>query len=116
MARNKRASDGDSILSASTNIEGNVHGAGGLSILGTVTGNVDVDGPVELGAGSQVNGDVRAASLTIDGTLDGDATAVGLIAVGSGARVTGVLKGSGVSIEAGATVSVRLDTEFELAD
>jgi len=102
------------VLSAATSVKGNIRGAGALRIAGSVAGNVDVDGDVALEPGSSVDGDITAASVTISGKLDGDASATGPVSVKADAEVSGVLKGSQVSIEAGAAVSVRLDTEFEL--
>ena len=73
-----------------------------------------VSGPVEIGSGAAVEGDVSAASLDISGRLLGDAKCAGTIQVRSGAEVKGDLTGSSVAIEAGSRVDVQLDTEFTL--
>ncbi|MEB2313995.1 MAG: polymer-forming cytoskeletal protein [Sorangiineae bacterium] len=102
------------VLGPTTRVTGHVGGEGALRIEGSVRGDVSVTGPAEIARGGAVEGDVHAESLEIAGTLTGDVIATGPVAVRAGATVEGALKGSRVSIEPGATVAVRLDTEFEL--
>jgi cytoskeletal protein CcmA (bactofilin family) len=61
-----------------------------------------------------VDGDVNGESLDVAGTLTGDASCQGPIWVRAGATVKGDLRGASVSIEAGSSVDVRLDTDFTL--
>ena len=81
---------------------------------GSVEGDVDVGGALEIGADASVVGNVRGESLELSGTLLGDAETAGPIAVRAGASAQGELKGSEVSIEPGARVAVVLNTEFDL--
>lgn len=114
MARgNKRASE-QSTLGAGSTVNGNISGEGDLDVQGRIAGNVNVQGAVSIASGGVIDGDVNAASVSIAGVLTGDADCGGEIAVLRSAQVRGVLKGSRVSIEPGAKVSVRLDTEFDL--
>jgi len=77
-------------------------------------GDVNVDGDTEVAEGASVEGNLNGESLDIAGSLLGDARANGAIAVRSSATVRGELRGAEISIESGARISVRLETEFEL--
>ncbi len=103
-----------SVLGPATRITGRVGGEGGLRVEGSIRGDVAVTGPVEITEAASVEGDVHAESVDVGGTLLGNVVARGPVAVRAGATVRGDLKGSRVSIEPGARVAVRLDTDFEL--
>jgi cytoskeletal protein CcmA (bactofilin family) len=103
-----------SVLGPATRVTGRINGAGALRIEGTVKGDVNVRGETEIAEGGSLEGNVQGAALDIGGKLVGDAQAEGAIAVRSSAHVRGELRGAEVSIEPGARVSVRLETEFEL--
>jgi cytoskeletal protein CcmA (bactofilin family) len=103
-----------SVVGAGTRVTGRISGTGALRIEGAVKGDVNVQGDTELAEGGSLEGNLQGEGLDIGGSLLGDAHARGAIAVRAGAQVRGELRGSEVSIEAGARVSVRLDTDFEL--
>jgi cytoskeletal protein CcmA (bactofilin family) len=109
-----RNNTGLSVLGPATRVTGRITGDGALRIEGAVKGDVNVRGDAELSEGGSLEGNLRGNSLEILGTLLGDAEAAGVIAVRSSARVRGELCATEVSIEAGAQVSARLETEFEL--
>ncbi|MES1178751.1 MAG: polymer-forming cytoskeletal protein [Myxococcales bacterium] len=109
-----RLSQEISVVGASTRVTGRISGSGALRIEGAVKGDVNVNGDAEIAEGGSVEGNLSGEALEISGSLLGDARASGAIAVRSAAQVRGELRGAEVSIEAGARVSVRLDTEFEL--
>jgi cytoskeletal protein CcmA (bactofilin family) len=103
-----------SVLGTGSKVTGRVSGEGNLRIEGAVRGEVQIVGDAELSPGANLERNVQAAAGDVSGTLIGDVNARGPIAIRSGAVVRGELKGSEVSIEPGARVSVRLDTEIEL--
>jgi len=103
-----------SVLGSGTRITGRVSGDSPLRIEGTLRGDVQVSAETEIAPGGSVEGNVQAEAVDVGGSLVGDVTARGAIAIRSGALVRGELKGSEVSIEPGARVAVRLDTEIEL--
>ena len=103
-----------SVVGRATRVTGRVSGSGALRIEGTVKGDVNVNGETEIAEGGSVEGNVHGEALDIAGTLQGDARASGAIAVRSSAEVRGELRAREISIEAGARVSVRLESEFEL--
>ncbi len=103
-----------SVLGATTRLTGRINGEGGLRVDGTIRGDVSVTGPAEISEGASVEGDVHAESLEIHGTLIGNVAARGPVLIRAGAVVRGELAGSRVTIEPGARVAVRLETDFEL--
>ncbi|MEN9577665.1 MAG: hypothetical protein RJA70_674 [Pseudomonadota bacterium] len=103
-----------SVVGAATEITGNVSGRGALRVDGRINGSLSVDGPVEVTAGSEVRGPLRAESLVLDGVLEGDVDVAGAISVGPRARFQGTLRGARVTIAAGAEVQADLQTDFEL--
>jgi cytoskeletal protein CcmA (bactofilin family) len=102
------------VLGPATRVTGRINGDGALRIEGAVKGDVNVRGDTEIAEGGSLEGNLQGTALDIGGSLLGDAQAEGAIAVRSGARVRGELRAAEVSIEAGARISVRLETEFEL--
>ncbi|HEX3773613.1 MAG TPA: polymer-forming cytoskeletal protein [Polyangiaceae bacterium] len=103
-----------SVLGPATRVTGRINGAGALRVEGSVKGDVSVHGETEIADGGSVEGNLHGDTIEISGKLLGDAEAEGAIAVRSSAHVRGQLRGAEVSIEPGARVSVRLETEFEL--
>jgi cytoskeletal protein CcmA (bactofilin family) len=103
-----------SVVGAATRVTGRISGDGALRIEGSVKGDINVSGDAEIAEGGSVEGNLQGDGVEIGGSLLGDAQARSAIAVRAGAQVRGELRGAEVSIEAGARVSVRLDTEFEL--
>ncbi len=103
-----------SVVGSGTRITGRISGTGALRIEGSVMGDVNVNGDTELAEAGSIEGNLNGESLDIAGSLLGDGRASGAIAVRSSARVRGELRAAEISIEAGARVSVRLETEFEL--
>lgn len=103
-----------SVVGKATRVTGRISGNGGLRIEGQVVGDVNVSGEAEIAEGGSVEGNLNGEALDIGGVLSGDARASSAIAVRGSARVQGELSAPEISIEAGARVSVRLETEFEL--
>nr|PZN15155.1 MAG: hypothetical protein DIU78_25820 [Pseudomonadota bacterium] len=109
-----RHSTEQSVLGASTRVTGRVGGEGSLRIEGQLKGDVQVTGDTEIAEGASVEGNVTAESVEVAGTLVGDVAARGTVAVRAGALVRGELKATEVSIEPGARVLVRIETDLEL--
>lgn len=109
-----RHSTEQSVLGVGSKVTGRVSGDGDLRLEGSLRGDLQISGDAEVATGASLEGNVQAAAVDIAGSLIGDVNAEGAIAIRNGAVVRGELKGSEVSIEPGARVSVRLDTEFEL--
>jgi cytoskeletal protein CcmA (bactofilin family) len=103
-----------SIVGQATRVTGRITGTGALRIEGFVKGDVNVNGETEIAETGSVEGNLQGEGFDIGGTLLGDGRASGAIAIRGTAQVRGELRAAQVSIEPGARVSVRLETEFDL--
>jgi cytoskeletal protein CcmA (bactofilin family) len=115
MARASSASQGNTaVLGKGTRLRGRIGGEGDLRVEGSIAGEVAVKGQLVLASGGEIVADVQAGSVVIEGSLEGDITATDAVAIRASARVSGALKGSSISIEEGASVSGRIEAEFEM--
>ncbi|MBN2196918.1 MAG: polymer-forming cytoskeletal protein [Polyangiaceae bacterium] len=103
-----------SVLGPTTHVTGRVTGPGGLSVEGRIDGGVQLTGPCTIGTGAAVVGDMAADTLDVAGTLTGDAVVADRVVVRSSATVRGKWRAARVVIEPGASVSLRLDSDFDL--
>jgi cytoskeletal protein CcmA (bactofilin family) len=78
-------------------------------------------GAAVLGKGAHIrgriagDGDLRVeGSISGDVALKGDISATEAVTIRASARVAGAIRGSSISIEEGASVSGRIEAEFEL--
>jgi cytoskeletal protein CcmA (bactofilin family) len=109
-----RHSTEQSVLGPGTRVIGRITGDGAVRIEGSLRGDVEIGGDAEIAPGGSVEGSVQADRLDVQGSLIGDVNARGAVAIHDGAMVRGELKGREISIEPGARVSVRLDSDIEL--
>lgn len=109
----KRVSS-SSVISAVTEITGNISGEGSLRVEGKVKGAVSISGDLAIAEGASVTGAVRTSLLVLEGALDGDVDSDGPVTVGARASYRGNLRGERVSVQPGAAVSATLDTPFDL--
>ena len=113
-ARQSPSEATDSVLGRGARVRGRVHGDGALRVEGTIEGDVQVSGELEIDEGGAVAGDVEAGALSIGGQLTGNASARGPITIRSTARVSGDMLGAEVVLEEGAAFEGRIEAEFEL--
>ncbi|MBU1700240.1 MAG: polymer-forming cytoskeletal protein [Candidatus Eisenbacteria bacterium] len=88
-------------------INGNMEGAGHLIINGTVRGNVNIKGRLEIGVQGSVDGDLRAEELLVVGAVKGNIYCSSKLLLRSGCRVTGNLLCAGLIMEEGAWLKGR---------
>jgi cytoskeletal protein CcmA (bactofilin family) len=105
---------GSAILGKGAHIRGRIAGDGDLRVDGAISGDVALKGDLTVSDGAEVVADVQAQAVVIEGALEGDISATSTVAIRASARVSGAIRGSSVSIEEGATVSGRIDAEFDL--
>jgi cytoskeletal protein CcmA (bactofilin family) len=102
----------ETLVSARTRIEGNVHFAGGLQLEGQVTGSVRAqDGQpsrLVLGGKAVIEGSVLAEVVEVHGTVRGDIVAPGRVVLGPGAKVEGGLQYGSIEMSAGARIEGKL--------
>lgn len=60
------------VIGRDTCLRGDIKVAGDALILGTLTGNLEVGGALEIGEDASVTGDVRCDSILLAGTIQGD--------------------------------------------
>ncbi len=112
MFKSKNKSTIDSLIGASTNIEGNVHFMGGLRIDGRVRGNVIAEpgSPSILVISEQavIDGEVRAGHVVVNGVINGPVFSTDLIELQSKARISGDVHYKALEMMNGALVSGKL--------
>ena len=98
----------DSLIGASTRLEGNVVFQGGLRIDGSVRGDVIAGdgsaGLLVIGENGRVDGDIVAVHLIVNGTVNGSITVSGVVELQPKARITGELRYRAVEVHRGAMV------------
>ncbi len=111
----------DSLIGATTRVEGNVSFSGGLRIDGTVRGNVsalpDQPGTLVISGNARVDGEVQVAHLVVNGTINGSVTATETLELQSGSRVKGDVHYKTMEMHQGAVIEGRLvhsDTVAEI--
>jgi cytoskeletal protein CcmA (bactofilin family) len=102
----------DSLVSASTRIDGNVQFSGGLHLDGAVAGNVQAIGDVAsrlvISESAVIDGSVVADVVELHGTVRGDIQARGRATLGPRARVEGSLHYGAIEMAAGAHIKGKL--------
>jgi len=106
--------DNTAIIGKAAHVRGRISGEGNLRIDGSVSGEVALKGQLVVGDGAEVTADVQAGSVVVEGTLEGDIAATDAVAIRATARVSGAIRGASVSIEEGASVSGKIEADFEL--
>jgi cytoskeletal protein CcmA (bactofilin family) len=102
------------IIGKGTQIRGRVSGDGDLRVEGGVSGEIALKGNLSVGDGAEIAADVQAASVVVEGAIEGDISATEAVTIRSTARVNGAIRGSSVSIQEGASVSGKIEADFEL--
>ncbi len=102
----------ESLISASTSIEGNLRFKGGLRIDGTVKGNViaeeGVPSTLVLSESGRIEGEVSASHLIINGAISGPITATDTIELQPKARINGHIHYLALEMHHGAVVDGTL--------
>ena len=102
----------DSLIGATTRIEGNVFFSGGLRVDGAVRGNVAglPDQPATLVVSEQarIDGEVQAAHVVVNGTVNGPVDARETLELQAGSRVKGDIHYKSIEIQQGAVIEGRL--------
>lgn len=94
--------DATTVIGVNTVLKGDLKIAGDALILGTITGNVEVAGALEVGERASIQGDIRCRSVLLAGTILGDVLATHDAQVLKSATLGGNLAATAFSIERGA--------------
>ncbi|MDH3319010.1 MAG: polymer-forming cytoskeletal protein [Betaproteobacteria bacterium] len=102
----------DSLIGATTRIEGNVFFSGGLRVDGAVRGNVaalpDQPGTLVISEHARIDGEVAASHIVVNGTINGPVHAAETLELQVGSRVKGDVHYKNLEIRQGAVVEGRL--------
>jgi cytoskeletal protein CcmA (bactofilin family) len=102
----------DSLIGATTRVEGNVIFSGGLRIDGMVRGNVSAvaeqANTLVVSAEARIDGEVQAAHIVVSGTINGPLHATETLELQAGSRVKGDVYYKTIEIHQGAVVEGRL--------
>ena len=102
----------DSLIGATTRIEGNMFFSGGLRVDGMVRGNVaalpDQPGTLVLSEHARIDGEVQAAHIVVNGTINGPVHAAETLELQAGCRVKGDVHYKSIEMQQGAVVEGHL--------
>jgi cytoskeletal protein CcmA (bactofilin family) len=114
-AANPHTSGGGAVIGKDTQIRGRVSGEGDLRIEGSVHGDVSLRGDLVVADGAEVSAEgLQATSVLVEGRVEADISATEGVVIRASAKVHGAIKGARISIEEGASVSGRIEADFEL--
>ena len=97
----------ETLIGASTHVEGTVRVQGTLRVDGRVTGQLAVDGRCEVGADGYVEATVTATELTVAGRIKGDVQVSGRLHVLSTGSIVGDVRTRVLVVEEGGTIDGR---------
>jgi cytoskeletal protein CcmA (bactofilin family) len=102
----------DSLIGATTRIEGNVVFSGGLRVDGVVRGNVmalpDQPGTLMISAEARIEGEIHAAHVFVNGTVNGPIHAAETLELQPTSKVKGDVHYKCIEVQQGAIVEGRL--------
>jgi len=98
----------DSLIGATTRLEGNVSFSGGLRIDGHVRGDVvssdETGGLLVIGERGRIDGNIVVGHLIVNGTVQGALTVAGILELQSKAKISGEVRYRSLELQRGAVV------------
>jgi cytoskeletal protein CcmA (bactofilin family) len=115
MAKEIESTNAINLISAGTQVKGDVESNSGIRIDGQLTGKMDIKGKVVIGASGQILGDIICQTLEVSGQISGNIQAAELVSLKTTARINGEIVTHKLAIEPGAVFSgtCRMDTESD---
>ena len=92
-------------------VTGNVYGSGDLIILGSLDGEFDLKGKLQVAEPANVTGTVKAGHINVKGSIQGTITAIEKVHLDPTARVQGQINSPKISMTEGA----RFDGEINMS-
>lgn len=92
------------LINEGCKINGEISGSGNFQINGTVTGDCDINGTLQLAGSGYWQGSIRADNVIIAGHIEGDITAHGKVEITKTARITGTVTAEAIAVAEGAIV------------
>jgi cytoskeletal protein CcmA (bactofilin family) len=115
MAKEIESTNAINLISAGTQVKGDVESNSGIRIDGQLQGKMDIKGKVVIGASGQILGDIICQTLEVSGQITGNIHAADLVSLKSTARIHGEIITRKLAIEPGAVFSgtCRMDTDSD---
>src|SRR5258708_9404059 len=102
----------DSLIGATTRIEGNIIFSGGLRVDGMVRGNVasvaDQPGTLVVSSDARIDGEVQAPHIVVNGTLNRPVHALETLELQANSRVKGDVHYKSIEVQQGAVAEGSL--------
>ena len=113
MAKEIETTSAINLISAGTNVNGDIESNSGFRIDGQLKGKMNIKGKVVIGASGVITGDIFCQNLEVSGQVTGNIQAGELVSLKATARVNGEIITSKLAIEPGAvfTGNCRMDAE-----
>ena len=92
-------------------VTGNVFGSGDLIILGSLEGEFDLKGKLQIAEPADITGTVKAGDISVKGSVRGTITAVEKVHLDTTARVQGRINSPKISVTEGA----RFDGDINMS-
>ena len=115
MAKEIESTNAINLISAGTQVKGDVESNSDFRIDGQLNGKMDIKGKVVIGASGQILGDIICQTLEISGHITGNIRAAELVSLKATARMNGEIITRKLAIEPGAIFSgtCRMDSEAD---
>lgn len=91
----------ENTIAVGSRVRGDVSGPGGFRVDGAIEGALSADGPVIVGDGGSVDGDIRGRDVTVLGRVRGDVVASGHLEIGPKGKVLGNVTAQSFRMHAG---------------
>ncbi|HPG61281.1 MAG TPA: polymer-forming cytoskeletal protein [Casimicrobium sp.] len=102
----------DSLIGASTTIQGDINFTGGLRVDGAVNGHIHSTGEAPstlvVSEKAKISGEIRVSHVVIDGTVEGPVVATEYLELLPNARITGDVSYRTLEMQVGAVIDGRL--------
>jgi len=99
-----------SVVGPGLRVTGDVKTTEPLRVMGVLDGNLHVEGPVEVGQGGRIRGDVHAHSVAVDGRIDGNVVVEDKVELRLTGRIRGDIVAPRVAMVEGSFFRGRLTT------
>jgi len=110
--REKAAGPPETLIGSSVTIRGDVEFEGGIHLQGRILGNFRMqpggDATMDIEAGAEVEGEVRAQQARINGRVRGDVHVGGRLVLGSRAVIEGNVHYGSIEMAAGARITGKM--------
>ena len=115
MAKEIESTNAINLISAGTQVKGDIESNSGIRIDGLLNGKMDIKGKVVIGASGQISGDIFCQTLEVSGQITGNIHAAELVSLKSTARFNGEIVTRKLAIDPGAilTGTCRMDTDAD---